>query len=302
MVEISVVICSHNPRANHLRRTLDALRAQKLSTDLWQLVLIDNASDVPLESTWDISWHPHSRHILEEELGLASARRRGIRESTGDVLVFVDDDNILEPDYLSETLRIAREWPILGVWGSGATVPEYEVAPAEHLEQFISRQSPNAFWSNVPFCAEATPWGAGLCVRREVATAYCRFCEQSAIQITGRRGKSLSGGEDTEICIVSCDVGYGVGIFPQLKLTHLIPKERVTEKYLLKLVEGSAASVLLLEYKWRGTTPRSPLSVRALFSMLKNVLLRRGFDRRLYLANWNATVHARRIIDATVGE
>jgi GT2 family glycosyltransferase len=250
-----------------------------------------------VESTQDISWHPNSRHVLEKELGLASARRRGIRESIGGLLVFVDDDNILKPDYLSETLRISREWPILGAWGSGGTVPDYEVAPAEHLEQFISRQSQNAYWSNVPFCAEAMPWGAGLCVRAEVAAAYCRLCEHSAIQITGRRGKSLSGGEDTEICIVSCNVGFGVGIFPELKLTHLIPKERVTEKYLLKLVEGSATSILLLNYKWRGITPSSPYSVRGLFSMLKNILIRRGFDRRLYLANWSAAIHAKRVID-----
>jgi glycosyltransferase involved in cell wall biosynthesis len=276
---------------------LEALRRQDLSTDLWQLLLVDNLSDVPLASNWDISWHPNSRHILEKELGLAAARRRGMREADGDLLVFVDDDNVLYPDYLSEALRISREWPILGVWGSGGTVPEYEIAPAEHLKQFISRQSQKPYWSNVPFCAEATPWGAGLCVRANVAAAYCRHYEQSPLQITGRKGKRLSGGEDTEICIVSCNVGLGVGIFPELKLTHLIPKERVTEKYLLRLVEGSAASVLLLDYKWRGITPRSPLSVRGLVSMLKNILIRRGFDRRLYFANCSAAVYARRIID-----
>jgi hypothetical protein len=48
-----------------LRRVLDALKAQTLPKEQWELLLIDNASKEPLAESWDLSWHPHARHIRE---------------------------------------------------------------------------------------------------------------------------------------------------------------------------------------------------------------------------------------------
>ena len=85
--------------------------------------------------SWDMSWHPHARYIREETLGISSARLRGMREAGADLVV--DDDNVLGVDYLSEAIRIKQEWPRLGVWGSGAIIPEFEVEPAGHLQEFM---------------------------------------------------------------------------------------------------------------------------------------------------------------------
>src|ERR1022692_4717847 len=99
-MKFSVIICTHNPRPDYLRRTLDALKAQTLPKEQWELLLIDNASKEPLADTWDLSWHPQARHIREEALGLTRARLCGISQSKGELLVFVDDDNVLSADYL----------------------------------------------------------------------------------------------------------------------------------------------------------------------------------------------------------
>src|SRR5450631_1561319 len=114
-MEISVIICTHNPRPHYLSRVLAALRSQTLPMEQWELLVIDNASQEPLTAdTWDLSWHPRARLIREDELGLAPARMRGMRESLAELLVFVDDDNILDPSYLSEVVRIKHEWAQLG--------------------------------------------------------------------------------------------------------------------------------------------------------------------------------------------
>jgi glycosyltransferase involved in cell wall biosynthesis len=134
MLELSVIICAHNPRPHYLDRVLEALRSQTLPKQQWELLLIDNSSSTPLRAQWDISWHPNGRHCLESELGLSAARQRGIRESSGTVLVFVDDDNVLDANYLSTALSIGKEWPRLGTWGSGATIPEFERQPPETSE------------------------------------------------------------------------------------------------------------------------------------------------------------------------
>jgi glycosyltransferase involved in cell wall biosynthesis len=267
----------------------------------WELLLVDNACDKPLASTWDISWHPNARHIREEDLGVSVARRRGMREAAADLLIFVDDDNVLERNYLSDAVSIGNDWPTLDVWGSGATIPEFESQPSDYVSQIIPylalRECSSPQWSNVFPCVAATPWGAGMCLRKNVVRAYCEYSESSSVQIASRRGKNvLMCGEDVEICYVACKLGAGMGIFPQLKLTHLIPKERVGKKYLLKLFEGTRASIMLLIYKRTGDIPDSPLRPWSLLSILKNLLTQRGIRRQMYLANIRAVLRARHTI------
>src|SRR4029077_4567759 len=138
-----------------------------------------------------------------------------MREIVADAMLFVDDDNVLDPSYLTEALRIGREWPQLGVWG-GSIVPEFEVQPPDYLKEFISflalREIKAPRWSNVMTCLDAEPWGAGQCVRLNVAKAYMSQYREAAIQISGARGKILLRGEDIEICYVACGLGLGMGI------------------------------------------------------------------------------------------
>ncbi|MEP6740882.1 MAG: glycosyltransferase family A protein [bacterium] len=96
MFPISVITCSHNPREDYLAQVIEALKNQTLDKQRWEYLLIDNASDKALEKRVDLSWQPNSRHIREENLGLTHARLRGIRESRNEILVFVDDDNVLD--------------------------------------------------------------------------------------------------------------------------------------------------------------------------------------------------------------
>lgn len=114
---ISVITCSHNPQPDYLKQVIDALRNQTLDQQRWEYWLIDNVSDDALEASVDLSWHPNARHVREEKLGLTHARLRGIHESNGQVLVFVDDDNVLDADYLEQVCKISAAWPILGAWG-----------------------------------------------------------------------------------------------------------------------------------------------------------------------------------------
>ena len=111
---LSAIICTHNPRPDYLTRCLTSLEAQTLPREKWELILVDNASVSDKAPRPDLSWHPQSRLVYEEELGLTPARLRGIRETTGDLLVFVDDDNVLDPDFLETAVRTAEEKLFLG--------------------------------------------------------------------------------------------------------------------------------------------------------------------------------------------
>jgi hypothetical protein len=224
--------------------------------------------------------------------------------AAAEMILFVDDDNVLEANYLEKAASIGRHRPDLGVWGSGTVIPEFESLPDEYLQKLVPylalRDSRAPKWGNVLPCFEATPNGVGMCLRRDVAVAYRKHYETAAIQLTDRRGKQgLTGHGDFEICYVACDIGLGVGVFPELRVTHLIPHPRVTKGYLLRLFEATAVSEMLLAYNWKGLVPRSPLTIRGGLSLLKHLVFLRGIDREMHLANARATIQARRMIAAT---
>ena len=117
---ITVVICTHSPRRKY-SSTVHLKRWPSNQSVLlpFDLIIIDNASAQPVSSWCDLGWTSAARVIVEPKLGLTNARIRAIAESHTELLVWVDDDNLLEPDYLAQASAIAREWPMLGVWGCG---------------------------------------------------------------------------------------------------------------------------------------------------------------------------------------
>lgn len=273
-MDISVIICTHNPREDYLERTLNALRGQRLPYDQWELLLIDNASKEQLDEKWDLSWHPAGRHLREKKLGLTNARLMGIKESKGALLLFVDDDNVLFSDYLEEVIAIAKTWPTLGAWG-GQQFPEFEEEPP--LEKwkvdFWSGKLDRDIWSN-NFDREAAPSGSGACIRKRVAMHYASLAQTDDLRLNlGRNGTGLNAAEDIDMDYSACDLGLGTGRFRALKLTHLIPAKRLTDEYLYKLCEGFGYSETILE-ALRGSPPQQPCRIDKLVAAYKRIRMK----------------------------
>ena len=249
-VRFSVITCSHNPRADYLARVLEALATQTIDPSQWEFLLVDSASRDPLAPRVNLAWHPRARCVRENEPGLTRARLRGIAESTGELLVFVDDDNVLDADFLEQAARIHIGRPDIGSW-SGATRPGFDApAPAwarRHWGNLVLRDVPRDMWSNLPMLPDTMPCGAGLCVRRSVAAWYVSLHENGKRSFTlDRNGASLLSGGDNDLAACACDIGLGVGVFRALRLTHLIPMDRLRESYLLALAENIALSTVIL--------------------------------------------------------
>jgi len=265
---ISVIICTHNPRHDYLDRVLQALKSQTLPIEQWELLLIDNASDELLSPEIDLTWHPQARHIREEQLGLTPARLRGIQEAVAEILVFVDDDNVLDSDYLEVALRISKDWPTIGAWG-GQIRPEFEETPPDWTKPYWGMLAIREFerdsWSNLLHPNETTPYGAGLCVRRIVADKYTHLVRNDPRRLNmGRKGKLLLSCEDSDIAFTACDIGLGTGQFTSLKLSHLMQTSRLEEEYLIRLCKSMTYSHTLLA-SFRGQIPPKPSRIEKLF-------------------------------------
>lgn len=249
-LKASVIICSHNPRPQCLQRTLAALQAQTLPTLEWELLLVDNASNPPLLPDWDLSWHPLGRHLLEERLGLTWARLVGIRTAQAPLLVFLDDDNVPDPDYLELAAHIALENPSIGVFGAGTIAPEFEVAPDPQLRPyfpFIAVRSIEESIEKPDPAIGPIPCGAGLCVRAEVAHRYAEVVSSCPVRSAlGRAGERLLSGEDDEFSWVARDMGSQHALYKELHLLHLIEGRRVQAAYLEGIIRGSGYSSAML--------------------------------------------------------
>lgn len=283
---LSVVICTHNPRLDYLSKCLDALQSQTLPTGCWELCIVDNRSSELLAHRIDLSWHANARILREDALGLTPARLRGIRESRGDLLVFVDDDNVLDPDFLEMALRVMNERPFLGSW-SGQCHPAFEEPPPEWTRRYwgnlVIREFEHDVWSNLPRLPESMPCGAGLCVRRNVALHYSDLHDSGkrSFQLD-RSGNSLLSGGDNDLAACACDLGLGVGLVASLSLTHLISPDRLTEDYLVRLSEAILFSAVVLDHFRSSSAGLASQRVRWHEPM--RALFARGPHRRIQFA------------------
>jgi hypothetical protein len=240
--------------------------------------------------------------VVETELGILPARVRGLKESAAPFILFVDDDNILDQDYLEKALGIAETHPFLGVWG-GNIIPEFESAPPLWIEDFkhllACVEVPEDRWSNLKFVYATVPPTAGMCLRRSVAEVFIQVVQNdSRRQHLGRRGKvGLTNGEDADLALTACDIGLGTGQFTCLKMTHLIPTNRLSEEYLLRFAEGTYFSGCILEaLRGRFPAPYQASPVRAYLGKLRRVLFWTRHRRQLFDCGLRARQRACKVI------
>ncbi|MBD2343062.1 glycosyltransferase family 2 protein [Anabaena subtropica] len=110
---ISVVICTRN-RPKQLERCLRSL--VKLSQPPQQIIVVDNA---PSDDTTRqiVAQIPQVEYILEPKPGLSVARNTGIRNSTGEIIAFTDDDVEVHPDWCLRLQQAFVNPKVLAVTG-----------------------------------------------------------------------------------------------------------------------------------------------------------------------------------------
>jgi glycosyltransferase involved in cell wall biosynthesis len=245
-IAASVIVPTHNPHTGRLASALAGLKEQSLPSRQWELVVVDNNSDIPVAP--DLSWHPSARVIRENHLGLTKARLAGGAATVGELLVFVDDDNVLDRDYLKNAVELYAADAKLGAAG-GKSLPEWESPPASWVDEFSGNlalrdlgDQPRLAEQMDPGYPDCAPVGAGMVVRRMAWAAYSNAITNDHDALLDRTGGQLTSGGDNDIILRLLRAGWRVGYFPQLSLKHLIPAGRVTREYLARLNYGIAKS------------------------------------------------------------
>lgn len=232
---ITVALCTHN-QARRLQRTLDSL-AQLVRTDNpWELLIVDNAStDETPQVVAASDWRTRVmevRVVREEKLGLSNARNRAIREARSEYIVFMDDDETPDPNWLR-----AYEWTILAqrpdaLGGRIEILFEDGDRPAwlqDELLGFLGMLN----HGNAPhrLIDPSTPvFGGNFAFKREIFAHIGAF--DSGL---GRKGTANTGGEDIEMYRRMLAKGCNVWWVPDALIYHRIQSPKLRRRYFLDL-------------------------------------------------------------------
>lgn len=232
---LTVVICTYN-RAKYIRPLLESIAANDLSKEEYEILLVDNnCTDNTREICESFAIvHPdvNFRYVVEQEQGLSAARNRGVIEAKGEIIVYVDDDALVDKWYM----RTYAEW--------FATHPE-TMACGGPIEPLYETEEPR--WMTPYTRALLTAWmyygdkvreyprgrypGGGNAAYRKVVFEKVGLFNTAL----GRKGGNLMGSEEKDIFDKMEARKMQVLYLPTPILHHIIPQTKLEKDYFDRL-------------------------------------------------------------------
>jgi len=237
-LKASVVIPTYN-RADLLRQALAGIVTQQFPRDHFEVLVIDNNSHDHTASVVAefASAHPAPRHVHEPQQGLDHARNRAIAESRGEIILFGDDDILVQPDWIAQMAV-----PLLADAGArrigavgGEVIPVFPDGLPDWVREW---HSPLCFRTDTgPLNPRQSPMGANLAIPRWVFEQLGPF--HTALDRAA--GNYFSGGDSEMIRRVRA-AGLEVWFAPAAAVKHQMPASRTTFRYAARHAFDSARS------------------------------------------------------------
>lgn len=238
---LSVILCTYN-RERYIYNVLQSIAAGGFGD--YEIVLVNNNSTDGTESECQrfAKDHPEvaMRYCVEKQQGLSYARNRGIMESQGEVLVYVDDDAVVNREYLqtyADFFNRNKE----AVAAGGPITPRYDGCEEPSWMSHYTRQlvtgELNLGTREREFPKGAFPGGGNAAYRKSV------FDEVGLFNVElGRKGNSLIGAEEKDLFDKMTSRGMKFYYLPNAILYHLIPPKKLTQDYFDRLTYGIGVS------------------------------------------------------------
>jgi glycosyltransferase involved in cell wall biosynthesis len=246
---LSVIICCYNSE-QRIGKVLGYIGSQENMDGIdWEVIVVDNASRDRTSEVARKSWDRRNidfQVVHEAKPGLSNARIRGLQTAVYDIIVFVDDDNLLEKDYLLQAFKLMKDNPGVGLAGGyGTAISDVKFPPWFHEYGTVYAVGEQAVKPGILASSRPYLHGAGLVMRKE-AWDYL-INNGFTFILSGRKGKSLSSGEDSEISSAMRFSGYELWYEPSLKFKHIISEERINWKYVRQLAKQFGKSSVIID-------------------------------------------------------
>jgi len=147
-----------------------------------------------LQSIERQTFHDYEVHVVRGTSPAARARNNGVRETKGDILLFVDDDAYLGHDHVLEVLvDLLDDSPRAAVVGTSKLVPD----TASRLQRAIARQVPRMIYPVVPQTLVSNPpldsYGFTA-----ITTTCCAVRRDAFDEVDGFDEDLITGPEDVD--------------------------------------------------------------------------------------------------------
>lgn len=230
-MHVTVAICTWN-RAALLDQTLRQMHELQIPSAVeWDLIVVNNNCTDDTDAV--IARHSGRlpmRRVFEPKLGLSHARNAAVASTNSELILWTDDDVLVERDWLAEYVAAAHAHPDMAFFG-GRIEPWFEVPPPAWL---------NDVWPSVATIYAVLDMGSRPIEFDERTLAIgANFAIRTAVQrrykynpILGRMGPSAVGGEEASVQLQMITDGHRGCWCPAAKVRHFIPKERLTRQYL----------------------------------------------------------------------
>ncbi len=235
---ISVIIPTYN-RSKYLTNFLNSFLALKQDPMFnYEIILVDNNStDNTKEVINDFSKNSKIKvkYLFEPKQGISNARNLGIKNASGDILAFTDDDVILNEDWLFNIADFAAKNTFDAI--GGKVIPEYPANTPRWILKYKDLLSGPILSHDhgdliVNYKGKMVPFvGANMIVKRAV------FDEMGFFN-TGIGAGSGTMGEDTELYKKMLNADKKIIYNPNIQLKHPVVKERMNLDYIAKWYIG----------------------------------------------------------------
>tara|TARA_B100002019_G_scaffold276367_1_gene275112 strand:+ start:3447 stop:4412 length:966 start_codon:yes stop_codon:yes gene_type:complete len=243
-MKFSFILCTRNSE-RVLKEVVESIVCQKIDNKFIEIILADyDSKDKTIEVVKNISKKNQIKlsHIQCHQPGKAPALELALDSAKGNYSVIVDDDNVLENNFIEEAEKLLKD-PSWGCIGSQGIIDKNLFFP----KWFNEYRGHYAI--GVPKDAKDWVWGA-CCIINMIAWKKLRK-KGFEIQLNPIRTSHTSpiklGGEDTELSLAIYMLGYKVQFIEKLKFIHKFEQKRLDQKYLLDNVYGVCRSTAILE-------------------------------------------------------
>ncbi len=230
---VSVVVCTYNS-LSELKKSLDAILDQTFDKHEYEVVVVDNNSD---DGTAEyvkslLPEHENLKYFFEHNQGLSYARNRGIDESRGEIITFIDDDSVAEPNFVEVIAKKFRAHPsILCLGGKIIQQLDFEVPPWVRRPKYMiyltigyDAGDGDIFLDN----SDHGPTGGNISFRRGVFDQFGRF----DVRLGRMKEKYLANEEEVLLRKIK-QIKHSCLYTPDALVRHLAKQRRVGRKYLL---------------------------------------------------------------------
>lgn len=239
---ISIVLCTYN-NADSLSITLNQLISQCGADGKIEIIVVNNNSN---DHTADVcntivqsSKFP-VHYIFEARQGLSHARNTGVAKSTGQYILFTDDDAELPNDWAAQYLKIIESKQPDCLYSSIHVIWD-QPKPWWYLDAYKPCFVELNYGADIAEISDIHHefFGKNFCVKKELILKQGGF--DPAL---GRNGAKLIAGEETLLYRSLIDNKSKVIYFPNAPVGHRLKPKEYTQAHITKLfIDGAYSSL-----------------------------------------------------------